>query len=41
MFERSKVADVTRDDGEVVVSTDRGEVRADKVALATNAYSRE
>ncbi|CAL9620490.1 NAD(P)/FAD-dependent oxidoreductase [Streptomyces sp. enrichment culture] len=41
VFERTKVTDVTRDRGQVVLTTARGKVRADKVVLATNAYAGE
>ncbi|WP_375001419.1 NAD(P)/FAD-dependent oxidoreductase [Aeromicrobium sp. CTD01-1L150] len=41
VFERTKVTDVTRDHGQVVISTPRSDVRANKVVLATNAYSGE
>ncbi|GAA4842056.1 NAD(P)/FAD-dependent oxidoreductase [Saccharopolyspora rosea] len=41
VFERTKVIDVTRDGGQVVISTPRGEVRADKAVLATNAFAGE
>ncbi|MGW8354254.1 NAD(P)/FAD-dependent oxidoreductase [Streptomyces wedmorensis] len=41
VFERTKVTDVTREDGRVVLSTPRGSVRANKVVLATNAFAGE
>ncbi|WP_407555440.1 FAD-dependent oxidoreductase [Streptomyces sp. Pv4-95] len=41
VFERSKVTDVRRDRGQMVLSTPQGEVRANKVVLATNAYAGE
>ncbi|CAJ1582843.1 FAD-binding oxidoreductase [[Mycobacterium] wendilense] len=41
VFERTKVTDVTRDGDTVVISTAQGDVRANKVVLATNAYSGE
>lgn len=41
VFEQTKVTDVTRQDGRVVISTPRGHVRADKVVLATNAFAGE
>lgn len=41
VFERTKVTDVARDRGQVVITTPRGEVRANKVVLATNAYAGE
>jgi len=41
VFEQTKVTDVRRDGGKVVISTPRGTVRANKVVLATNAYSGE
>lgn len=41
VFEQTKVTDVTRNNGTVVISTPHGEVRANKVVLATNAYSGE
>ncbi|MDQ0989445.1 glycine/D-amino acid oxidase-like deaminating enzyme [Streptomyces sp. V3I7] len=41
VFEKTKVTDVTRDGGQVVLTTPQGEVRADKVVLATNAYAGE
>lgn len=41
VFEQTKVTDVARDRGQVVISTPRGEVRANKVVLATNAHAGE
>jgi glycine/D-amino acid oxidase-like deaminating enzyme len=42
VFEQTKVTDVTRDGGgKVVISTPSGAVYANKVVLATNAYSGE
>ncbi|GAB2738734.1 FAD-dependent oxidoreductase [Salinifilum aidingensis] len=41
VFERTKVVDVTRAGGQVVISTPRGVVRADKAVLATNAFAGE
>ncbi|MFE5482795.1 NAD(P)/FAD-dependent oxidoreductase [Streptomyces sp. NPDC056527] len=41
VFEGTKVTDVTRDDGGVVLSTPHGAVRANKVVLATNAFAGE
>ncbi|MFI7117467.1 NAD(P)/FAD-dependent oxidoreductase [Amycolatopsis sp. NPDC049868] len=41
VFERTKVTDVARDRDHVVITTAHGEVRADKVVLATNAYAGE
>lgn len=41
VFERTKVVDVARERGQVVISTPRGELRADKVVLATNAFAGE
>ncbi|MBD0692081.1 NAD(P)/FAD-dependent oxidoreductase [Streptomyces sp. CBMA123] len=41
VFERTRVTDVRRDRGKVVISTPRGSVRANTVVLATNAYSGE
>lgn len=41
VFERTKVTDVQRDGGSVVISTSQGTVRANRVVLATNAYSGE
>jgi glycine/D-amino acid oxidase-like deaminating enzyme len=41
VYERTKVTDVTRDGGKVVISTPRGTVRANKAVLATNAHSGE
>lgn len=40
-FEQTKVTDVTRDRGQVVLTTAQGAVRANKVVLATNAYAGE
>lgn len=41
VFEQTKVTDVTRDRGQVVLTSAHGEVRANKVVLATNAYAGE
>ncbi|MEU0404530.1 FAD-binding oxidoreductase [Streptomyces sp. NPDC006197] len=41
VFEGTKVTDVTRDDGRVVLSTPHGAVRANKAVLATNAFAGE
>ena len=41
VFEQTKVIDVTRQGGQVVISTPHGEVRADKAVLATNAFAGE
>ncbi|KAA1420989.1 FAD-binding oxidoreductase [Nocardioides humilatus] len=41
VFEQTKVTDVLRDGGQVVVTTPRGRVRADHVVLATNAFAGE
>ncbi|MCP2258170.1 Glycine/D-amino acid oxidase (deaminating) [Streptoalloteichus tenebrarius] len=41
VFEKTKVTDVTRHGGKVVISTPRGTVHANKAVLATNAYSGE
>ncbi|MEV4647280.1 FAD-dependent oxidoreductase [Saccharopolyspora sp. NPDC049357] len=41
VFERTKVTDVAREGGQVVISTPRGVVRADEVVLATNAFAGE
>ncbi|WP_030690390.1 FAD-binding oxidoreductase [Streptomyces globisporus] len=41
VFERTKVTDVTRDGGQVVLTTPRGKVRANQVVLATNAFAGE
>ncbi len=41
VHERTKVTDVTREGGQVVISTPRGAVRADRVVLATNAFAGE
>ncbi|WP_225804453.1 FAD-binding oxidoreductase [Streptomyces sp. NK15101] len=41
VFERTKVTDVTRDGGQVVLTTPRGKVRANRVVLATNAFAGE
>lgn len=41
VFEQTTVTDLTRDGGGVIVSTPGGKVRANKVVLATNAYSAE
>ncbi|OXY92266.1 NAD(P)/FAD-dependent oxidoreductase [Streptomyces diastatochromogenes] len=43
VFEQTKVTDVTRDRdrGQVVLTTPQGQVRANKVVLATNAYAGE
>ncbi|MER6936590.1 FAD-binding oxidoreductase [Nocardioides sp. NPDC127514] len=41
VFEQTKVTDVRRNGGQVVLTTPHGRVRADKVVLATNAYAGE
>ena len=41
VFEQTKVNDVTRDGGEVVLTTPQGTVRANRVVIATNAYAGE
>ncbi|MCC3316821.1 NAD(P)/FAD-dependent oxidoreductase [Nocardia africana] len=41
VFEQTRVTDVTREAGHVVIRTPRGVVLADKVVLATNAYGGE
>lgn len=41
VFEQTKVTDVVRDGGQVVLTTPGGRVRADHVVLATNAYAGE
>ena len=41
VFEQTKVTDVARDGGQVVVTTPQGRVRADRVVLATNAFAGE
>lgn len=41
VFEDTKVTDVVRDGGHVVLTTPQGRVRADHVVLATNAFSGE
>lgn len=41
VFEQTKVTDVVRDGGQVVLTTPQGRVRADQVVLATNAFSGE
>ncbi|SFW86359.1 NAD(P)/FAD-dependent oxidoreductase [Amycolatopsis australiensis] len=41
VFERTKVTDVVRDGARVVISTPRGEVRANRAVLATNAFMGE
>ncbi|MDQ4114620.1 MAG: FAD-binding oxidoreductase [Actinomycetota bacterium] len=41
VFEQTKVTDVRRDGGQVVLTTPHGRVRADRVVLATNAYAGE
>ena len=41
VFEQTKVNDVTRDGGEVVLTTPQGTVRAKRVVMATNAYAGE
>ncbi|HET7736340.1 MAG TPA: FAD-binding oxidoreductase [Nocardioidaceae bacterium] len=41
VFEQTKVTDVVREDGKVVLTTPRGRVRADRVVLATNAFAGE
>ncbi|MGW4224279.1 NAD(P)/FAD-dependent oxidoreductase [Streptomyces bauhiniae] len=40
VFERTPVTSVDRHGAKVLVSTERGRVRAERVVLATNAYSR-
>lgn len=41
VFEQTKVTDVVRDAGQVVLTTPSGQVRADHVVLATNAFAGE
>ncbi|WP_408895823.1 NAD(P)/FAD-dependent oxidoreductase [Nocardioides sp. R1-1] len=41
VFERTKVTDIVREGGQVVIATPHGRVRADRVVLATNAYAGE
>lgn len=41
VFEQTKVTDVVRDGGQVVLTTPGGQVRADHVVLATNAFAGE
>ncbi|GGU35299.1 NAD(P)/FAD-dependent oxidoreductase [Nocardioides albus] len=41
VFEQTKVTDVTRESGRVVLTTSQGRVRADRVVLATNAFAGE
>lgn len=41
VFERTKVTDVARDGGQVVITTPHGQVCADRVVLATNAFAGE
>ncbi|MFD6345665.1 NAD(P)/FAD-dependent oxidoreductase [Streptomyces roseolus] len=41
VFEQTKVTDVSRSEGRVVITTPQGQVRADKAVLATNAFSGE
>ncbi|MEV6387441.1 NAD(P)/FAD-dependent oxidoreductase [Nocardia xishanensis] len=41
VFEQTKVTDVRRTGGKAVLATPHGEVRANKVVLATNAYAGE
>lgn len=41
VFEQTKVTDVVREGGQVVLSTPGGRVRADHVVLATNAFAGE
>lgn len=41
VFEQTRVADVAREDGRVVVTTSQGRVVADQVVLATNAFAGE
>lgn len=41
VFEQTKVTEVVRDGGQVVLTTPEGRVRADHVVLATNAYAGE
>lgn len=39
VFEQTKVTDVRREGGRVVLTTPRGRLRADRVVLATNAFA--
>lgn len=41
VFEQTKVTDVVRQGGRVVVTTPHGQLRADRVVLATNAFAGE
>ncbi|NYI44428.1 glycine/D-amino acid oxidase-like deaminating enzyme [Nocardioides aromaticivorans] len=41
VFEQTKVTDVVRDGGQIVLTTSGGQVRADQVVLATNAFAGE
>lgn len=41
VFEQTKVIDVVRDSGQVVLTTPQGTVRANRVVLATNAFAGE
>lgn len=41
VYEHTKVTDVARDGGQVVLTTPHGEVRANQVVLATNAFAGE
>ncbi|MFE7227809.1 NAD(P)/FAD-dependent oxidoreductase [Nocardioides sp. NPDC057577] len=41
VFEQTKVTDVRREDGQVVLTTPQGRLRADRVVLATNAFAGE
>ena len=41
VFEQTKVTDVTREAGRVVLTTPQGRVRADRVVMATNAFAGE
>ena len=41
VFEQTKVTDVAREAGRVVLTTPQGRVRADRVVLATNAFAGE
>ncbi|WP_328529926.1 FAD-binding oxidoreductase [Nocardioides sp. NBC_00368] len=41
VFEQTKVTDVRREGGRVVLTTPRGRLRADRVVLATNAFAGE
>ena len=39
IYEQSPVADISRQSGKVILQTPRGRMRADKVVMATNAWS--